>query len=254
MRSFLELCHAADSVLSSTENRIQVKFALDEAAAVKRSSHPLFLSSYIAGESTTLHFQKKSTVDMRMPWAVGMSVLELSKLEMQRMFYEEIRPRYPQSATVLMTDTDSWILLVREKDSEAFVKNVAHLMDFSSYPPGHHLHSNSRKHQLGFLKNETGSREISEFVGVRSKTYALRMDDGEGGVEEAKRAKGIKRSFQKRICFDDYLRCLQETHAQRVTQMTLLSKNHTISMVETNKIAFTSFDVSTAQSIVETSY
>ena len=47
-------------------------------------------------------------------------------------------------------------------------------MDFSNYPEEHHLHNKSNQNELGFWKDELcGMSDCLEFVGLRSKSYAL---------------------------------------------------------------------------------
>ena len=48
---------------------------------------------------------------------------------------------------------------------------------------------------------------MTEFVGLRAKMYAVRVD----GKRETKKAKGVKSNVVARtITFDDYTRCLNE--------------------------------------------
>ena len=56
------------------------------------------------------------------------------------------------------------------------------------------------------MKLETGSKQIEEFVGLRSKLYAYKMaEDG----DEEKKCKGVKKAvIKKEITFDNYKECL----------------------------------------------
>ncbi len=85
-----------------------------------------------------------------MPWAVGFSILELSKYVMQSLWYKEIRPTFDGKVSTLMSDTDSWILLAKEKSADDMAEKLKHVMDFSNYPSEHKLYNGSRKNKVGF--------------------------------------------------------------------------------------------------------
>ena len=54
------------------------------------------------------------------------------------------------------------------------------------------------------MKDEAGGKQITEFVGLRSKLYSFKIDE-----KEEKKCKGVKKSEVKRtINFKDYKDCL----------------------------------------------
>ena len=59
---------------------------------------------------------------------------------------------------------------------------------------------------IGLIKYELGGKIMTEFVGLRPKTYSYLMDDGNTTI---KKAKGIKKCVIKRILkFNDFENCL----------------------------------------------
>jgi len=57
------------------------------------------------------------------------------------------------------------------------------------------------------MKDKNNGAIMTEFVGLRAKMYALRVDK----KKETKKVKGVKSSVVARtITFDDYTRCLRE--------------------------------------------
>jgi len=57
------------------------------------------------------------------------------------------------------------------------------------------------------MKDENNDAIMIEFVGLRAKMYALRVD----GKKDTKKVKGIKSNIvAQAITFDDYTRCLQD--------------------------------------------
>jgi len=64
-----------------------------------------------------------------------------------------------------------------------------------------------------------------EFIVLRAKMYALRMD----GKKDTKKAKGVKNSVVTRtITFDDYTRCLNEEIEMTRCQSCIKSKLHEV--------------------------
>lgn len=57
----------------------------------------------------------------------------------------------------------------------------------------------------GLMKDECNGEIVTEFVGLGSKMYSIRVD----GLDFLKKAKSIKASvFENTIIFDDYIECL----------------------------------------------
>ena len=61
--------------------------------------------------------------------------------------------------------------------------------DFSDYPKEHFCYSDNNKKIVGKFKDELNGKIITEFVGWRSKMYALKIYN----EKEKKIAKGIKK-------------------------------------------------------------
>ena len=75
----------------------------------------------------------------------------------------------------MLSDTDSWVMKLPEPTIDKALSKLSKYMDFSNYPDSHPLKSNRVKNMTGYLKNEYPGTEIREVVGVRAKTYAIRM-------------------------------------------------------------------------------
>ena len=152
--------------------------------------------------------------------------------------YEKVKPAFGGQVSTLMTDTDSWILVAPCSSPDKIVKRLKEVMDFSNYAQDHSLYSASRKNKVGYLKNEVSKDTISEFVGIRSKTYAFKTvrDDVDS------RAKGVKKCYKKKIGFETYKKCIREINEVRVEQCMLTSKAHQNMLVKSEKTAFSSFD------------
>lgn len=246
-------CYFSFQFLEGVAKRMDCQFNKDERKAIRSFSDPLYKGVTICSEDLSVSFHKKKEVKLTQSWAIGFSILEISKLVMQKMWYQKIKPRFGE-ARVLMSDTDSWIMQVPATNEEEALEKLKDIMDFSNYDLKHPFHNNSRKNCLGFLKNEVPNGRIKEFTGLRSKTYAFlvckiiindKCEIFELLIDEEElesRAKGVKKAFRKKIPFKDFKDCLIYKQAKSVKQVGIIAKSHINYLIESEKIAFSSFD------------
>jgi len=71
------------------------------------------------------------------------------------------------------------------------------------------------------MKDENNGAIMTEFVGLRAKMYALRVE----GKKDTKKVKGVKSNVvAQTITFDDYTRCLQDKIEMTRKQSCIRSK------------------------------
>ena len=88
------------------------------------------------------------------------------------------------------------------------------------------------------MKDEAGGKQITEFVGLRSKLYSFKIDE-----KEEKKCKGVKKSEVKRtINFKDYKDCLFTGKKHMRSMDVIRSHNHEIFTENINKVALSSED------------
>jgi hypothetical protein len=138
---------------------------------------------------------KKTRVLYNKPIYLGMCILELANTLMYRFHYDYIKPKYGDKARLLMTDTDSLVYEIQTDDFYADTEyDVQARFDTSEYPKlllvnipatavGFKVGCN--KKIVGVMKDETVGAEISEFAGLRSKCYALRVERSEMNIDFA---------------------------------------------------------------------
>lgn len=119
---------------------------------------------------------------------------------------------------------------------------LAHLIDFSNYSVESKRFSTEHKQELYFLKDECGGNILRESVGLRSKSYALRILDKKGLINFKSKAKGVKRAFKKQLLWGHYKSCIEAIRNQQITQYCIKAKGHVVSTEKCRKIAFSSFD------------
>ncbi len=234
------LCNALyGKMIEGVFGRMDVKFNRTAEQAEYHSSSPLFKGTVIFDENLSASFLKKKKVKLNQSWPVGFAILELSKYRMQKFFYETIQPAFgTEGCTVLMTDTDSFLLEVDAPTMDDAVGRIKHVMDFSNYPRDHPFFSMEKAKALGHLKNEVPKADIEKFVGLKSKTYMYLTSDKQTHV----RAKGVKRSHHSSIKFEHMVNCLHEMKGHEVSSNFIRSKNHVIRLMRGRQLAFSSFD------------
>ena len=84
---------------------MDVHFVREESEAIRRFSDPTLNSAVICSENLVTTFHRKKKVLMNQSWAIGFSILEISKLIMMKRYYENIQKTYPGASCVLMSDT-----------------------------------------------------------------------------------------------------------------------------------------------------
>ena len=89
------------------------------------------------------------------------------------------------------------------------------------------------------MKDECGGKQISEFVGLRSKLYAYKMVEG----KEEKKCKGVKKNVvRNEITFEDYKECLFSGESTHRKMNTFRSRQHNIYTESINKTALSAND------------
>ena len=195
--------------MENVRNRVDIRLVNDEKKWNKLAQKQNFKSATIFSENLVAVHMERTSVKLNKPIYLGMSILDLSKTIMYHFHYEYIKPKYGENARLLFTDTDSLCYEIKTEDFFKDISNDVHeKFDTSnlgkSHPSG--IPTGVNKKVIGMMKLETGAKLIGEFVGLRSKLYAYRME--EDGSEE-KKCKGVKKAvIKKEISFDNYKECL----------------------------------------------
>ena len=143
-----------------------------------------------------------------------------------------------QNMELVLTDTDSFILHVKNMERDEMLTKLEPIMDFSNYPTDSPFHSSKNKGKLGYFKDENAGTPLQEVIALKSKCYLTRNAREN---EEAK-CKGIDRKSQKHLTRRDYLNSLylQEEMSTDVRNIQCVSGKLFTS--RTRKIALCPFD------------
>lgn len=138
------------------------------------------------------------------------------------------------------------------------------MFDKRNYPEDHPSGlQRVNKKVIGMFKDEAGEKQIAEFVGLRCKLYAYKMDDigcegpgctrimvgkdtkcgGNKNCEEAKKCKGVKkRVVEKKTIVEDYKTCLFSGKESYRTVNVFRSRKNDIYTERLNKITLSAND------------
>ena len=201
---------------------------------------PNFHSRSVFAENLIAVELRKLEVKFNKPIYVGMCILDISKICLYEFHHEYMLPLYHDKSRVMYTDTDSLVYHIECDDVYENIKRDIARFDTSDYPTGNAYGMPlANKKVPGLMKDENNGAIMTEFVGLRAKMYALKVD----GKNDAKKAKGVKCNVVARtITFDDYMRCLRDEIEMTRHQTCIRSKLHEVYTVRETKIALSPYD------------
>ena len=228
-------------IIENIRIRQNVELIEDREKVNKLSSRPNFDRATIFDENLVAIHLKKTEVYFNKPIYVGQAILDLSKTFMFDFNYCYIKEKYGDRAKLLFTDTDS---LMYEIETEDFFKDISKdvkkKFDTSDYPEKHDSGIKTRvnKKVIGKFKDEVVGKQITHFVGLRSKLYCYKIAE-----KDQKKCKGVKKSvIKKTISFEDYKRCLFSEKQELRDKNMIRSNCHDIYSMTVNKVALSSND------------
>ena len=167
-------------------------------------------------------------------------------------WYETIVPRFGEdNVDIILSDTDSFVLHIRNHTRDEARKLMSDVMDFSNLEKNDLFYDSTKAKVPGLLKTETPTSEIVECVALKSKCYALRSKDSESvcfnsesenaSIEIKTKCKGISKSRSRKLKIDEYRECVNNMATIRTQIARLQSKDHKITTILQNKISLSSF-------------
>lgn len=191
------------------------------------------------GESFSTVYMSPRSVVQNYPRAVGVAILDKSKLVMFREWCRWL-DYFPNRVKMIITDTDSFFLEVTSDDPDfdlyeelAVMNEKGFEFDFSDYPKDHPLYSTTNKKVPGYFKDETNGVPIEKVVAIRPKCYTYKV-----GGKWSKTIKGITRSGREKVDFEDFEGNLFDGKEKYVEQVGFRTKSHEISTVTLMKNVF----------------
>lgn len=192
------------------------------------------------------------------PIYIGFAVLDISKTLMYDYHYNVMQKHYGDRIKLMYTDTDSLMYHVQTEDfyvDLAANHSLLDRMDTANLPIDHPCYVVQRKKSPGFFSDEVGANIITEFCGLRAKSYAFniyagqedekkdREEDRVGG--EKIKAKGIRAHVVKNhMTLEDHRKCLFGEVGLELNRdnVSIRSINHQLMTIKTRKLTYNSYD------------
>ena len=161
---------------------------------------------------------------MNKPIYLGQAILDINKTLMYEFWCDYIKALYGNKVKLCYMDTASYIMSINSDDIYADIRNdVKKWFDTSNFDKNDNkpLLIGENKKVIVKLKFELGGKIISEFFGLKAKTYSIRLDDDS---------------------YDNYVNMLFNNKKLLRSQFTFKSDHHKIYTQKINKIALNYFD------------
>lgn len=200
---------------------------------------PEFRNISVFSENLVAVQLNKTKVTYDKPIYLGFSILDISKILMYDFHYEYILKKFDNKVKLMYTDTDSLIYQIfTENFYEDIKPDIPSLFDTSSYPTNNiHGYPQINKKKLGFFKDENNGEIVKEFVGLRSKMYAIQTK-----TKLTAKAKGVNKCITQRLSMKNYKSCLLNRSIEYSTMYRFRSIKHTIFTQQISKISLSCND------------
>jgi hypothetical protein len=241
-KDFFKLMNNAPygKTMEDVKNHMDFELVTDVKRYNKVVNEPTWKHTTIINENIVGVEKAKKEIYLNKPIAIGVAVLDLSKLHMYQFYYDVLKAKYQDRINLLYTDTDSLIVDIQTEDVyEDFRQpDMKDLFDFSAYPEDHPNYNTDHKKELGIFSDEAESKLIEEWIGLKAKMYALRI----AGKDKVT-GKGVpKQCLKKYTTFDVYKKVLEEDSQTKVSFNCIRSKNHQLHTMNITKVGLTNFD------------
>ena len=195
----------------------------------------------IAEDLVAVELSRRNVL-LNKPIYTGFQILESSKLHVFKFFYEVLKRKFPD-IELLLTDTDSVLVKFTTGNYIDDMRDIGENFDFSKNPPHHPLYSTENEGVPGKFKDETLGKQITSYVGLRTKLYSILTVDDDLFEERKFGASGIKKHVvSKVLTHDRYLECLNGLENGVIRQKTFKTKAHQVYTIETERLAGSCYD------------
>ena len=232
--------------LENVRGRTDIRMTTSDKAARRMFNKTIYKDHVVLKEDKIITVtMKQVSVYMNKPIFVGFAVLELSKLLMYKFHYGTVKAKYGDKAKLLYTDTDSLIYEIETEDIYEDLQTLKGKFDLSNYKDlklqSHKAFDDTNNTIPGFFKDESDGHIILEFIALRPKSYAFRVEE-----KIKKKSKGVPESAQRGLTFENYKEALFSYNpaelVKRVQYNSFRSIDHKVFTQHTTKIGLSGFD------------
>ena len=158
--------------MENMRKRMKIRTVTNEKDCIKYSSRPTFKNSIIFGKNLVAIHDKPEEISFNKPIYVGCTVLEESKLEVYKFWYDLLKKVCKQIKLVYM-DTDSFIFEVINQNFDDIMLDHREYFDLSVYSKDSKYYNPINRKVSGKMKNGKTSQKIDEVIALKSKSYIV---------------------------------------------------------------------------------
>jgi len=165
--------------VENPDKRVNMRLCNSDKQYVTYTSKPTFKRTFMISDDLVLVQLEKEKIPLEQPVFIGQAVLDISKLRMYKLYYNELcdyAVKLNGNIDIVAGDTDSFFLSCRNislQDQLLPVMINDGLLDTSNYPEEHHMFSKQFEAKIGLVKDESKSHGYKEWVFLRPKCYSV---------------------------------------------------------------------------------
>ena len=169
---------AYGKTMENMRKRMKIRIVNNEKDCIKYSSRPTFKNSIILGRNLIAINEKIQEIKFDKPIYDGCTVIEDSKLEMYKFWYDFLKKQCKDLQLIYM-DTDSFLFEIKDDKFEDVMLKNKEYFDLSNYSKDSKYYDATNKKVPGKMKNERPNKEIKEAIALKSKSYIDITNDDE---------------------------------------------------------------------------
>lgn len=232
----MKLCNNAifGKTIENVENRRKIILVTGIQKLHRYVKSPRLKSVTLFASNLAAVELNKSNVDFDRPKAIGLSILDLSKMYMSTLFYDFLCVIFKDKLRNIYGDTDSFHLLT-EGCCQLTLKKYNSFFDTSKYSPGNpYKIVPLNKKESGYLADENGCEIIKAFVYVTPKQYCYVTEcNGRQGIK--KKSKGTSKNIINRLTYENYYEAMKNKVQHTECSYRIGSQNLQVYTIKTNK-------------------
>ena len=167
--------------MENVRNYRDIKIVTTNKQRNQFASEPNYHSTKRISKDLLIMEMKQVEVKMNKPVYLDQAILDISKTLMYKLWYDYIKLKYGDNATLCYMDTDSFIISIKIED---FYKDIANDVegwyDTSNFDENDKrpLPIGKNKKVISLFNDELGGKIMIEFIAFRAKAYAYLKEDG----------------------------------------------------------------------------
>ena len=212
---------------------MKIRIVTNKKDRLKYSSRPTFINSIIFGKRLVAIHDKPEEIRLNKPIYVGCAVLEESKLEMYKFYYDFLRQKCNEISLVYM-DTVGFIFEVIGETFNAIMLGNKEYFDLSNFSKDSKYYNPTNQKVPGKMKEEYAGTDILEVIAMKPKSYSIKDVNN----NETNKHKGHSDDFKHSEYKDTAINKNFFTHSIKK----ISSLHHKISTIEILKRSLSCFD------------